>query len=139
MLKFKALPESGEKDYSGSYSDTSFWNKLQRYGRKAGIKVIYAGLLLFYALKEPATPGWAKGVILSALGYFISPIDGIADVIPVAGYSDDLGVLVLALAAVAMFINDHVKEQARKRLLSWFPNATEGELAEIDEKLKKES
>lgn len=129
--------ELKEKDYSANYSEESFWNKLQKYGRKAGIKVIYAGLLLFYALREPGTPNWAKGVILGALGYFISPLDAIADFIPVAGYSDDMGMLLLALASVALFINDHVKEQARKRLLDWFPNAAEAEIADIDERLQK--
>lgn len=128
-------PESGATEYTQAYSDSSFWNKLQKYGRKAGIKVIYAGLLLFYALKEPTTPKWAKGVIISSLGYFISPIDAIVDIAPIVGYSDDLGVLVLALASVALFINDNVKQQARKKVLDWFPNTVEEELAEIDAKL----
>ena len=124
-------------EFDQAYSDSSFWDKLQKYARKAGIKVIYAGLLLYYALKEPTTPKWAKGVIVSSLGYFISPIDAIVDIAPVVGYTDDLGVLVLALASVALFINDKVKEQAKNKVLEWFPNAGEEEFAEIDAKLKE--
>ena len=123
-------------EYTKAYSDESFWDKVQEFALSAGIKVIYAGLLLFYALKEPATPAWAKGVILGALGYFVSPIDVIPDFVPVAGYTDDLGVLVLALISVAMFINDNVKSQARKKIMDWFPNATEDEFSDIDQKLK---
>lgn len=137
MAEDRVLTAEKGKDYSADYSEESFWRKLQKYGRKAGIKVIYAGLLLFYALREPGTPNWAKGVIFGALGYFIAPIDAIADFIPVAGYSDDMGMLLLALASVAVFINDHVKEQAKKKLLDWFPNAAEEEIADIDERLGK--
>jgi uncharacterized membrane protein YkvA (DUF1232 family) len=130
------MSDQYQNRFSKAYSEESFWDKLQKYARSAGIKVIYAGLLLFYALKEPATPGWAKGVILGALGYFISPIDAIMDIVPVAGYTDDLGVLVLALGSVAMFINDNVRSQAREKIMDWFPNAAEEEFADIDEKLK---
>lgn len=122
--------------FSEAYSEESFWDKVQNYARSAGIKVIYACLLLFYALKEPRTPGWAKGVILGALGYFVSPIDAIPDLVPVAGYTDDLGVLVMALATVAMYIDENVKFQARNKIMDWFPNAAEEEFSDIDDKLK---
>lgn len=122
--------------FSQAYSEKTFWNKVRKYALNAGIKVIYAVLLLYYALKEPKTPSWAKGVILSALGYFISPIDAIPDIMPVAGYTDDLGVLALALVAVGMFIDNNVKSKAREKILEWFPNVAEEEFSEIDEKLK---
>ncbi|HEY8910637.1 MAG TPA: YkvA family protein [Desulfosporosinus sp.] len=118
------------------FSEKNFWRKVQKYARSAGIKVIYVALLLYYALREPKTPSWAKGVILSALGYFISPIDAIPDIVPVAGYTDDLGVLVLALVAVGMFIDHNVKSQAREKILEWFPNVAEEEFRDIDEKLQ---
>ncbi len=77
------------KDYrsqfSNEYSEQSFLDKVQKYALSAGIKVIYAGLLLYFALRESKTPSWAKGVIISALGYFISPLDAIPDMMPVAG------------------------------------------------------
>jgi hypothetical protein len=47
-----------------------------------------------------------------------------------------MGVLVLALVSVAMFINENVKSQARKKVMDWFPNAAEDEFSDIDEKLK---
>ena len=122
--------------FSQAYSEKTFWDKMQNYALSAGIKVIYAVLLLYYALREPKTPSWAKGVILSALGYFISPIDAIPDIVPVAGYTDDLGVLVLALVAVGMFIDNNVKAKARGKILEWFPNAAEEEFSDLEEKFK---
>jgi len=120
---------------SQAYSEKNFWNKVQKYALSAGVKVIYAVLLLYYALKEPKTPSWAKGVIFSALGYFISPLDAIPDIVPIAGYTDDLGVLALALVAVGMFIDNNVKSKAREKILEWFPNVAEDEFSEIDAKL----
>jgi uncharacterized membrane protein YkvA (DUF1232 family) len=128
--------EQIENKYSKIFSEESFWDKVQKFAISAGLKVVYSGLLLFYALKEPATPGWAKGIIIGALGYFIGPIDAIIDITPIIGYSDDLGVLALALASVAMFINDNVKSQAKKKIHDWFPNASEDEFSDIEEKLQ---
>ena len=34
-------------------------------------------------------PAADKGVIIAALGFLISPLDFIPDLIPVAGYTDD--------------------------------------------------
>jgi uncharacterized membrane protein YkvA (DUF1232 family) len=102
------------------FSEEGFWEKVVKYAKVAGQEVIEKALWLFYAYLEPGTPLWAKGVIVSALGYFISPIDAIPDVIPVVGYSDDLGVLVAALAAVAFYITDNVKENASNKLRDWF-------------------
>ena len=54
------------------------------------------------------------------MGYFIFPLDAIPDITPVVGYSDDLGVLAMALAAVAIHIKDEHKQQAIEQLERWF-------------------
>ena len=61
-----------------------------------------------------------KATILGALGYLISPIDAIPDFIPVAGFSDDLGVLAAAIAAIGFYIDDEVKNKADEKLAEWF-------------------
>lgn len=77
-------------------------------------------LQLFYALQDSNTPAWAKAVIIGALGYFISPIDAIPDIVPMVGYADDLGVLTAAIATVAAYITDDVKAKAAAQLKKWF-------------------
>ena len=57
---------------------------------------------------------------MGSLGYFIAPLDAIVDLTPVVGYADDLGVLALAIAAVATYINDNVREQTAHKMKSWF-------------------
>ena len=77
-------------------------------------------LWLYYASRRPDVPRWAKLTIYAALAYFILPLDAIPDFAPLAGYSDDLGALSAALLTVAHYIDDEVKEKARRRLQKWF-------------------
>jgi len=108
------------EDYSKEFSDQNFWNKLAGFAKIAGKEVIEKALWLFYAFKEDATPLWAKTTILGALGYFISPLDAIPDLVPVVGYADDLGVLALAVTTVAAHITEKVKSLAAAKLRDWF-------------------
>jgi uncharacterized membrane protein YkvA (DUF1232 family) len=80
------------------------WRTLKKVAAKASRKMHFSALILFYCLKDKDTPAWAKGVIVGALGYLILPVDLIPDVIPGAGYGDDWGAIVAALAAVAAYI-----------------------------------
>jgi uncharacterized membrane protein YkvA (DUF1232 family) len=113
----KALIQA--KRFRGDYSEDSFWAKLARYAKTAGRQTVESALQLYYASLAPATPAWAKGVIYGALGYFISPIDVIPDLIP-GGYADDLGVLAAAVAAVAMHITPEIRVRAAEKIRDWF-------------------
>jgi uncharacterized membrane protein YkvA (DUF1232 family) len=106
--------------YEKEYSEESFWVKIKDFALKAGKEVIEKALQLYYAAQNPSTPTCAKSVIYGALGYFISPIDAIPDIIPVVGFADDLGVLALAISSVAMYIDQGVKDKARTKLNEWF-------------------
>jgi uncharacterized membrane protein YkvA (DUF1232 family) len=106
--------------YEEAYSESGFREKLTRYARVAGREVVEKALWLYYAMQEEKAPAWAKATIVGALGYFITPLDAIVDLTPVVGYADDLGVLALALAAVATYINDDVREKTRERMREWF-------------------
>lgn len=107
-------------EYEQAYSEEGFRRKLARYAKAAGREVVEKSLLLYYAAQEENAPRWAKATIAGALGYFIVPLDAIADLTPAVGYADDLGVLVLAVAAVAAYINDDVRRKAAGRMASWF-------------------
>lgn len=131
--------KKGSKDidkYSKEYGDEKFFNKIVKVAKKAGIGVIYAGLLLYYTMKKDGTPIWAKTSILGSLGYFISFIDIVPDIAPIVGYSDDLGVLLAAVVAVAAFIDEGVKIKAKEQLKNWFGEYDEAIVSEIDSKIK---
>lgn len=117
---------SKHNEYEEAYSDQGFLDKLTRYAKSAGREVVEKALLLYYAMQEEKAPAWAKATIAGALGYFIVPLDAITDLTPAVGYADDLGVLVLAIAAVAAYINDDVKQKTAARMHDWFGEDTQG-------------
>ena len=108
------MSDEPKNEYSENYSDPGFWEKVKTFAQAAGVEVIDRAFQLYYAAHAPGTPPWAKATVIGALGYFISPIDAIPDLVPVVGYSDDLGVLALATATVAAYITPEVKAQAKQ-------------------------
>ncbi|CEQ16301.1 MULTISPECIES: YkvA family protein [Peptostreptococcaceae] len=67
--------------YNSYYSEKSLFNKIKSVFSEAGLSIVYGAWLLFYALKDSNVPIKAKATIVGALGYFISPIDLIADIL----------------------------------------------------------
>jgi uncharacterized membrane protein YkvA (DUF1232 family) len=117
---------SDHNEFEDAFSEQGFWSKLKIYARSAGKVVVEKALLLYYAAQEEKAPAWAKATIAAALGYFIVPLDAIADLTPAVGYADDLGVLALAIAAVATYINDDVREKAAGKIQDWFGDQANG-------------
>ncbi len=114
---------------TSDFSEKSLWDKLKRFGRIAGSKVVYLVLVLYYALFSRNTPGWARTVIISALVYFICPIDAIPDTIPVIGYSDDLAALEAAFEAVRVCVTPDVVAKAKAKAREWFDDAVNVDVA----------
>jgi uncharacterized membrane protein YkvA (DUF1232 family) len=109
--------------YSAYYSESSLWNKIIKYGRKAGISVIYAGLLLYYLLQKEGLPLRVKAAIIGALGYFILPVDVLPDVIVGLGYTDDLAVLLMMLKYCSQYMDEGVKAKARAKTIKLFDDS----------------
>lgn len=105
--------------------ERGFWAKLRKHATTAGREVVEKALWLYYAARSPQTPAWARSVIYGALAYLLLPADAIPDALPAIGFSDDLATLTAAVATVALFIDDAVREKAAARLADWFgPSAT---------------
>jgi uncharacterized membrane protein YkvA (DUF1232 family) len=122
-------------EYSKYYSEKSLWEKIMKFSKAAGTKVIYAVLLLYYAMKDSSISLKTKLFIAASLGYFILPTDAIFDFTPIIGYSDDLGVLLFALKQISSVITTEVKENARNKIAEWFSEIDGKEIIELDEKI----
>lgn len=107
-------------DFSSNYSDDSFWEKLRRHAASIGKDLAEKALILYYCLQDSDTPLKARATILSSLGYLILPLDAIPDIVPVAGFTDDLGVLAAAIAIVALHIKGEHIQRAKSRVQEWF-------------------
>lgn len=70
---------------------------------------------LWFALRDPETPWYAKAIGVVVIGYAMSPIDLIPDFIPVLGYLDDVILLPLGLALFRKLVPKTVFERARSR------------------------
>ncbi len=109
-----------DSQFSKEYSDSGFWEKVRTYARAAGEGVLEPALKMYHSALDSDTPAWAKATIIASLGYFISPVDAVPDVAPVIGYTDDLGVLVAALATTAAHIKEEHTKKAKETLSQWF-------------------
>lgn len=134
----KLIDKLKDKKYALAFSEYNLLEKIMQFGKKAGIKVIYLALLLFYTLQKTTTPKFAKSLIIGGLGYFILPADFLPDLIPGIGFTDDLTALISVVLAVALFIDEDVKAKAKARLHVWFGDYDEDELRSIDQKIDKE-
>ena len=106
--------------YKDKFSESGFVEKISRVAKRAGSKLVYAALILYYTLESPKVSLKDKAYIVGALGYLISPLDVVPDAIPIAGLSDDLAVLVFVLQRVWGDVSDDVKEKAKSKLSQWF-------------------
>lgn len=122
-MEDKHLTSKDLVQYQGHYSENAFWDKIRRIASKAGAKVVYYALVLFYTLTDPATPLKYKTVIAGALGYLILPVDIIPDILPFAGLADDWAALIAAVSYVIGAISEENKEKAKVKVRSLFQEA----------------
>ena len=115
--------------YKDKFTHNGFVEKISRIAKRAGVKLVYAALILYYTLESDRVSIKDKAIIIGALGYLISPLDVIPDAIPIAGLGDDLAVLIYVLRKVWDEVSDDVKAKAKTKLSQWFDG---DELSKVD-------
>ncbi|MBR5688809.1 MAG: DUF1232 domain-containing protein [Prevotella sp.] len=118
--------------YSNKFSSKGFVDKISRIAKRAGAKLVFAALVLYYSLHSKKVSVKDKAIIIGALGYLISPLDAIPDAIPIVGLGDDMAVLAYVLKKVWDQITDEAKDKAKEKLAKWFD---EDEMEEIEDLL----
>ncbi|MBR5351736.1 MAG: DUF1232 domain-containing protein [Prevotella sp.] len=121
--------------YSNKFTKSEFVEKISRIAKRAGAKLVYAALILFYTLQSDKVSLKDKAIIIGALGYLISPLDVVPDAIPIAGLGDDMAVLIFVLQKVWGEVSEEVKEKAKRKLDQWFDT---DEIEEINHLFEKE-
>ena len=67
------------------------------------VRDLFAG---YNCMLDNETPRPIKAAIVIPLAYFVIPLDAIPDLIPAAGYTDDLGVWLASMKIFGSYINE---------------------------------
>ena len=111
--------QSTEKElqqYEQHYNDSSFLDKVTKYGKLIGINALYKAVQLWFVMQKPDVPAATKAVIMGALGYLIAPLDFLPDLMPVLGYTDDFVAITFALIKVQGYIDEEVERKSKHLL-----------------------
>ena len=97
--------------------ESAFRQLLKRAGRSVARPAVEALEMLL----DPATPAQTRLTLLTALTYLLIPTDLIPDLLPVAGFSDDLVAITAVLGLCRNHITPEIRQRAQRRLDQWFP------------------
>ena len=89
--------------------------------KRAGRSIARPALEAMEMMLDPATPPQARFTLLAALTYLLVPTDLIPDLLPVAGFSDDLVAITAVMGLCRNHITPEIRQRAQRRLNQWFP------------------
>ena len=114
--------------YADYYSPTKLFSKIKNVAKKAGVNVIFAVLVLYYATFDKDLPVKDRLLVIAALGYFILPLDLIPDTIP-GGFTDDAAALAYVVRHIWKNLSDSTIAKAKQQLNEWFPDVNTSDLS----------
>lgn len=107
LLPHRLEPGDGDE----LYVKRGFWPKLKRVARR--FPIVEDAVALYYTAFDENTPKWARRIALTALAYFVLPIDVIPDAIVLTGLTDDAGIVAMALKALSKYVKPEHHEKAK--------------------------
>lgn len=113
--------------YARYYTPSSLFGKLKKVGRKAGVKLVYVVLLLYYSTLDKELPVKDRLMVIAALGYFIMPVDLLPDAL-LGGFTDDTAALLYVLRRLWNNLTPATRRKARERLSEWFGEVTDSDV-----------
>jgi uncharacterized membrane protein YkvA (DUF1232 family) len=91
-----------------------FWPKLKRVLSR--VPFAEDAVAAWYCAFDPQTPLKVRGMLLAALAYFVMPIDVVPDMLLGLGFTDDLTVLMTAVALIGTHLRPEHRRQAQQAL-----------------------
>ena len=77
-------------------------------------------MTLWFALKHPLTPWYARAFAAVLTAYALSPIDLIPDFIPILGYLDDVIIVPVGVWLLLRMVPSQVLADSRAQADEWF-------------------
>ncbi|NIK70043.1 DUF1232 domain-containing protein [Paenibacillus sp. BK720] len=100
----------GDHEEQVKYVNKGFWSKMRKYAGK--VPFAHEAVAMYYCAMDPNTPAKVKVTAISALAYWILPIDLVPDIFPVIGYGDDATAIFVAYKAISSHITDEHRDKA---------------------------
>lgn len=94
---------------------------LRRLLLRAGRALARPALEAMELVLDPGTPPQVRLTMIAALTYVLLPTDLIPDLLPVAGFSDDLVGLTALIGLHRNHVTDSIRQRAQRKLDQWFP------------------
>ncbi len=89
------------------YIDKELPEKLKKVEKK--ISFVEDLIALYRYLKDNSVKWYRKLIVVSALIYFIAPLDTVPDLAPLIGYLDDLGVILATIKFIGSEIEPYYR------------------------------
>lgn len=110
---------------------SQLWDNIKTYAKKVGRAGARPVLLLYYVMKDEATPRAVKLTVGSALAYLVLPIDLISGKKhPISGRLDEAAAVVLAYQQIKKHISPEMERKVNETLDKWFTEYTSFEEVE---------
>jgi len=88
-------------------------------------------MTLWFALKHPQTPWYARVLAVVVTAYALSPVDLIPDFIPILGYLDDLILVPVGVWLLLKILPDQVLKDSRDQAQAWFSQSQRRPLSQV--------
>ncbi|SFT99319.1 YkvA family protein [Halomonas saccharevitans] len=98
--------------YGKHFSNRACWKKVKSLPGTYR-DLIYYAKLLWYVMQDPSVPVALKTAAIGALGYLISPVDLMPDMLP-GGFVDDLAVVMSVLKMLDAYVTPEIRRRARE-------------------------
>lgn len=100
---------------------TVILNNLGTYAKRVGRTAARPVVILYFVLRDPATPKKDKYIVYGALAYLVLPVNLIsAKKIPILGWADEAAAIAWAYKRVKNNVTPEIERQADALLDKWF-------------------
>lgn len=100
---------------------TVILNNLGTYAKRVGRTAARPVVILYFVLRDPATPKKDKYIVYGALAYLVLPVNLIsAKKIPILGWADEAAAIAWAYKRVKNNVTPDIERQADELLNKWF-------------------
>lgn len=110
------------------FSDSLFWQKIKALPAGSFCALLEAALTLYAILMEGSITATQTVAVVSALSYFVMPLDTIPDPVPFIGYTDDMALLLTTLHTFQSEVSPAIKAQ----VFDWLPCVCQQQVSNND-------